>query len=143
MSTISSLFSILTISEVFTILLISSWLSVALLVPSGMALLLCSTMFGTMDFSKYWKRTLLSSLIQISRSRVGNTPLNMSSVSIVRVSQPQIPFMTSCSISVVFCKDDIPACFSSCLHFVLNLSSPSTILHPSLTACNHTLISSI
>ena len=54
LSMISSLLSMFIISEVFTILLIISWLRVALLVPSGMALLLCRTMFGTIVFSKYW-----------------------------------------------------------------------------------------
>ena len=143
LSTISTLFSLLIISDVLVILLISSWFKVALLVASGIALLLCSTMLGIIFFSKYWKMHLFSDVILISRSKVGNHPPNMSSFSIVRFNHPHMPFINSFITSVVFSSGVMFISSSSFLHSDLYWSSPSSTLHPSLMACSHTRMSSM
>ena len=86
---------------------------------------------------------LFSWSTHISKSSVGSLPLNMSSVSMVSTNHPQMLFISSSRILVVFCRGDIFASLSSCLHLLLNIRTPSTNLQPSLIAWHHILMSSI
>ena len=132
-----------TISEVFTILRINSWFKVDLLVASGIALLLWRTMSGTMLFSKYWKIHLLASVILISKSKVGNHPSNMSSVSIVSLNHPHTLFIMSLRTLVVFCNSVKPIPCSSSFQTSLYCNTPLVTLQPSLMALNHIRMSSM
>ena len=86
---------------------------------------------------------MFHSLIQISRSRVGRTPPNISSFSMVRTSQSQMLFMIISRMSVVFLMGVTPASLSSSLQADLNIRAPSTSLQPSLIAWSHSLMSSM
>ena len=83
------------------------------------------------------------SSIQIMTSNVGNFPSNISSVSIVSLSHPQMLFIIPSSTSAALAVDDKPMASSSSLQELLYLSPPSLHLHPSLIEWIHIRMSSM
>ena len=86
---------------------------------------------------------ILSSMIQMLRSKVGNLPPKSSTDSIVKFNQSQIEFIISFMISIVFCSPVMPASLSSFLQSEQNCSLPSCHLHPNLMLYSHSLMSSM
>ena len=86
---------------------------------------------------------LVLGLTQMVKSRVGNTPSNSSTLSIVSLRKLHTEFIIFSITSSVFCKPVIPLSSSSFLQSIENTSSPSCHLQPRRTGKHHSLMSSM